>query len=121
MEEFSFAKLLLMFIHYDLKNHELLEYQVRSYYRLMHKTDRQYKCEKIMLEFFKSNAGIKKENCFVNIWRNCKHKSKLFSERRTREAFPFILIYGPGLTASLQVKILPRLYERIMVLVKHSK
>jgi hypothetical protein len=59
MEEFSFAKLLLMFIHYDLKNHELLEYQVRSYYRLMQKTERLYKCEKIMLEFFKTIAGIK--------------------------------------------------------------
>jgi hypothetical protein len=59
MEEFSFAKLLLMFIHYNLKNHELLEYQVRSYYRFMLKTERLYKCEKIMLEFFKSISGIK--------------------------------------------------------------
>jgi hypothetical protein len=59
MEEFSFAKLLMMFIHYDLKNHELLEYQVRSYYRLMQKTDRLYKCEKIMLEFFKAVSEIK--------------------------------------------------------------
>lgn len=52
MEEYSFAKLLLMFIHYDLKNYELLEYQVRSYQRLMRKTERLYKCEKIMLDFF---------------------------------------------------------------------
>ncbi len=58
MEEFSFAKLLLMFIHYDLKNYELLEYQVRSYLRLMHKTERLYKCEKIMLDFFKTISGI---------------------------------------------------------------
>ena len=63
MEEFSLAKLLLMFIHYDLKNYELLEYQVRSYHRLMHKTERLYKCEKIMLDFFKtvSNADSKKQ------------------------------------------------------------
>ena len=54
MEEFSLSKLLLMFIHYDLKNYELLEYQVRSYYRLMHKTERLYRCEKIMLDFFKT-------------------------------------------------------------------
>ncbi|HMI78475.1 MAG TPA: hypothetical protein VK484_06755 [Ferruginibacter sp.] len=53
MEEFSFAKLLLMFIHYDLKNYELLEYQVRSYQRLLQKTERLYKCEKIILDFFK--------------------------------------------------------------------
>ena len=57
MEEFSFAKLLLMFIHYDLKNYELLEYQVRSYHRLMQKTQRLYKCEKTMLDFFKTISG----------------------------------------------------------------
>lgn len=50
--EFSFAKLLLMFIHYDLKNYELLEYQVRSARRMMEKTQRLYNCEKLMLEFF---------------------------------------------------------------------
>jgi hypothetical protein len=58
MEEFSFAKLLLMFIHYDLKNYELLEYQVRSYLRLMEKTERQYSCEKIILDFFKKVSGV---------------------------------------------------------------
>jgi hypothetical protein len=57
MEEFSFAKLLLLFIQYDLKNYELLEYQVRSYQRLMQKTDRLYKCEKILLDFFKTVSG----------------------------------------------------------------
>ena len=57
MEEYSFAKLLLMFIHYDLKNYELLEYQVRSYHRLMEKTERLYQCEKIMLDFFKTVSG----------------------------------------------------------------
>jgi hypothetical protein len=57
LEEFSFAKLLLMFIHYELKNYELLEYQVRSYHRLMQKTERLYKCEKNMLDFFKTITG----------------------------------------------------------------
>jgi hypothetical protein len=56
LEEYSFAKLLLMFIHYDLENYELLEYQVRSTQRLMEKKDRLYQCEKLMLDFFK-NAG----------------------------------------------------------------
>jgi hypothetical protein len=57
LEEFIFAKLLLMFIHYDLKNYELLDYQVRSYQRLMHKTERLYRCEKLMLDFFKDISG----------------------------------------------------------------
>lgn len=57
MEEFSFTKLLLMFIQYDLKNYELLEYQVRSYQRLMQKTERLYRCETILMHFFKSVSG----------------------------------------------------------------
>jgi hypothetical protein len=58
MEEFSFAKLLLMFIHFDLGNDELLEYQVRSYNRLMRKTDRVYKCEQVMVDYFKSVSAV---------------------------------------------------------------
>lgn len=54
MEEYSFARLLLLFIHYDLKNYELLEYQVRSYHRLMQKTERMYKCEELIMRFFKT-------------------------------------------------------------------
>lgn len=66
VEEFSFAKLLLMFIHYDLKNYELLEYQVRSAERIMKKTDRLYKCEKLLLDFFKvvsdgDNISLRKQ------------------------------------------------------------
>jgi hypothetical protein len=57
MEEFSFARLLLMFIHYDLKNYELLEYQLRSYQRLMQKTGRLYKCERYILDFFKTASA----------------------------------------------------------------
>lgn len=57
MEEFSFAKLLLMFIHYDLGNYELLEYQVRSFHRLLQKTERMYRCEKVLVDFFKTVSG----------------------------------------------------------------
>jgi hypothetical protein len=57
VEEFSFAKLLLMFIHYDLGNYELLEYQVRSAQRMMVRADRMYKCEKLLFDFFKPVSG----------------------------------------------------------------
>ncbi len=57
IEEFHFSKLLIMFIHYDLKNYELVGYQVRSYARLIAKTKRQYKCESLILGFFKTIAA----------------------------------------------------------------
>jgi len=58
MDEFGFAKLLLLFIHYELNNYDLLDYQVRSFQRLMHKSDRLYRCEKILLDFFKTVSGV---------------------------------------------------------------
>jgi hypothetical protein len=79
MEEFSVAKLLLMFIHYELKNYELLEYQVRSYLRLMQKTERLYKCEKIMLIFFKTVAATdSKKNRRLQLEELKKNVTKVF-------------------------------------------
>ena len=46
-----------LFIHYNLNNYELLHYQVRSFQRLMQKSDRLYRCEKILLDFFKTVSG----------------------------------------------------------------
>lgn len=54
VEEYSFSKLLLMFIQFELGNHELLSYQVRSAQRFMEKQGRMYRCEKALLGFFKS-------------------------------------------------------------------
>jgi len=54
LEEFVFAKLLMMIIHYELKNYELLEYQIRSALRFMEKKQRLYKAERLMLDFFKT-------------------------------------------------------------------
>lgn len=54
VEEYSFSKLLLMFIQYELGNLELLSYQVRSAQRFMEKQGRMYTCEKALLGFFKS-------------------------------------------------------------------
>ncbi|MEP7317701.1 MAG: hypothetical protein ABI921_03140 [Panacibacter sp.] len=58
VEESSFAKLLLMFVHYHLNNYELLEYQARSADRMMKKTDHLYNCEKLLLDFFKIVSGL---------------------------------------------------------------
>ncbi|MEP6712487.1 MAG: hypothetical protein ABJA37_08735 [Ferruginibacter sp.] len=58
IDEYSYAKLLLMFIHYDLKNFELLEYQVRSAQRMLEKKQRLYQAEKLMLDFFKNVNGV---------------------------------------------------------------
>ena len=46
-----------LFIHYNLNNYELLHYQVRSFQRLMQKSDRLYRSEKILLDFFKTVSG----------------------------------------------------------------
>jgi len=57
IDEYSYAKLLLMFIHYDLQNFELLEYQVRSAQRILGKKERLYQAEKLIFDFFKNING----------------------------------------------------------------
>ena len=54
LEEVIFAKLLMMCVHYSLKNYDLLEYQIRSALRFMEKKKRLYQSEKLMLDFFKA-------------------------------------------------------------------
>lgn len=84
-EEFHFAKLLLMFIHYDLKNYELLEYQLRSYQRLMNKTNRLYKCEKLIVDFIRKINGADsrkiQEQKLEDLKKNVKNLFKTHYEK----------------------------------------
>ncbi len=69
--EYSFAKLLIMFIHYDLKNYDLLEYQVRSARRMLEKTEQFYNCEKLILEFLNlasdADSNSQRQQKLVNL------------------------------------------------------
>jgi hypothetical protein len=79
-EEYSFVKFLMMFIHYDLRNFELLEYQVRSAQRTMKKTERLYQCEKLILEYFKNlNAATTRRQQQEDVFITQQKVNRLFT------------------------------------------
>ena len=85
VEEFIFSKLLMMFIHYDLQNFELLEYQVRSAQRLMEKKNRLYGCEKLVLDFFRNTqTGDSKKLQQEKLLILLKKVDMLFKKRQER-------------------------------------
>jgi hypothetical protein len=59
---FCFAHILSIIIHFELGNKELLEYRVKSTYRLLLKRNKLYKVESLILHFIKDIlAGINTE------------------------------------------------------------
>ena len=53
----SFARILNLFIHFELENDQLLEYIVKSTYRFLLKRKRLYKVESIILKFLKKYSN----------------------------------------------------------------
>jgi hypothetical protein len=55
---FCFAHVLSIIIHFELGNKELLEYRVKSTYRLLLKRNKLYKVESLILEFIKDTIAV---------------------------------------------------------------
>jgi hypothetical protein len=55
---FCFAHILSIIIHFELGNKELLEYRVKSTYRLLLKRNKLYKVESLILDFIKETIGV---------------------------------------------------------------
>jgi hypothetical protein len=55
---FCFAHILSIIIHFELGNKELLEYRVKSTYRLLLKRNKLYKVESLILDFIKDTISV---------------------------------------------------------------
>jgi hypothetical protein len=55
---FCFSHILSIIIHYELGNKELLEYRVKSTYRLLLKRNKLYKVESLILDFIKDTISV---------------------------------------------------------------
>lgn len=49
----DFARILMLFVHYELQNHDVLEYLIRSTYRYLHKRNKLYEYERTVLNHFR--------------------------------------------------------------------
>ena len=55
---FAIVKILILIIHYELANQELLEHYARSTYRYLFKRERLFKFESIILNFMRKNMPV---------------------------------------------------------------
>ena len=77
---YAFARILNLIIHYELGNRELLEYIVKSTYRFLHRRNRLYKSEQLIVAFVQKEipAVISKKD-ELDAFRKLK---KEFQKRR---------------------------------------
>lgn len=61
-QEFAFARILQLMVHYELENESLLESAVKSTYRFLYKRDKLYKFEKLLLDFIRKSFRITAAN-----------------------------------------------------------
>lgn len=66
---YSYARLFNLVIHFELKNYDLMEYITKSTQRYLHKRQRDYELEKIVLDYMRKlircNNVIDKKDLFV--------------------------------------------------------
>lgn len=90
----SFIRIFDLFIHFELGNHELLEYKSKSVYRFLYKRNRVYKFETLVLDFIKKNSVIKSKEQQMNLYQKTKETILRLStdpfEREVLDRFDFV-------------------------------
>jgi tetratricopeptide (TPR) repeat protein len=89
------VKILGIFIHYELKNFELLPYYVKSLYRFLLRKKKAYRFEVIIIKFIRKLSSVKTNEDFIFSLKHLKKelealKSDPFEARIFREYFDYI-------------------------------
>ena len=92
-DDFAFAKIFNLIIHYELGNEEQLPYLMRSTYRFLNKSKRLYKTEDVILRFMQTSlftSNSKKEEVFKKLKTDILKISKNQFEAKIIDHFDFI-------------------------------
>lgn len=91
---FSFAKILSLVAHYELKHFKLLDSMVVSVYRYLLGRKRLYKVEELLLKFFRQVQGVRNQNELIELFIQLKKELELLQrddfERKAFKYFDFI-------------------------------
>lgn len=89
-----FIRIFDLFIHFELDNHVLLEYKVKSVYRFLYKRNRVYKFETLALNFIKKYSQIKTKEQGLTLFKKTRETivelSKDPFEREVLDRFDFL-------------------------------
>ena len=85
----NLSRLLFIIIHYELGNRESLEYYIRSIIRYLIKKERLFAFEKLLLQFFRSEAPKAKNNKeMIVLMRNVKTRIEKIFKDPAEQIFP---------------------------------
>ena len=109
-EIYFFSRIMVLIIHYELKNVELLAYHIRSTYRFFLKRKRLFKFETIMLTFIKESAKFDTQKEF----REGFEKLKLQLEKLKKDPYEAQVLSFFDLITWLESKITKRSFAQIV-------
>ena len=92
-DDFVFAKIFNLIIHYELGNEDQLPYLMRSTYRFLNKSKRQFKTEGAILRFMQTSlftAKSKKDIVFEELKTDLLKITKNQFEAKVLDHFDFI-------------------------------
>jgi len=67
------SKLLNLIVHFELGNHHLIEYEMRSTYRMLLRRNRLYTFEKILLDFLKKFTDFSSKNELIDLFKKLRN------------------------------------------------
>jgi len=105
-----FARILNLINHYELGNHELLEYQIRSTYRFLLKRENLGKVQKYVLQFLRRTSYINPKELH-SVFKKCRNDlEKLSNDPYEKRAFLY-LDFISWLDAKIQHKSISKIVQ----------
>ncbi len=93
-DSYCMARIINLFVHFELGNADLLEYNLKSTYRFLNKKERLYRFETVMMDFIQNALEITSESALRNAFADLKKQIQPLEEqefeRNVFDHFDFI-------------------------------
>jgi hypothetical protein len=90
----NIIRILRLILYYELKYHDILEYELRSTYRFLSKQKNLYKFDQIVLQFIRKNVSLYNRDKIKKVMEQTRNSlvklSKVKTEQQTLSYFDFI-------------------------------
>ena len=86
-----FARILNLIIHYELENHEQIEYFAKSTYRFLYARERLFHAETLVFEFLKKSIKVNDPRKMIDLFSEYKELfEKLYENKFEKKIFEYI-------------------------------
>ena len=86
-----FARILNLLIHYELDNHDQLEYFIKSTYRFLYARERLFFAETLIFDFLKKSSRLNDQKNLITLFKEYKVEfEKLYENKFEKKIFDYI-------------------------------